>query len=215
MLTPPVSSLFSQVKALTLFVTHYPPLCELEHVYPEHVSNYHMAFLLNEPDIAADADGACACVRLLEMKTCLPVSMRTLQYIPADLPLEAFVCSFGRCRGGARVHHFLVPANWRGCRAELRPQCCPIGWHPRSYTAHSSTQSPGAGEHGQCQEVRLSLTLHFPRMQQLRLLAALYSAWCFCSSTNITPHVWSFPRRVGENTPHVFKRKIHHFLYTS
>ncbi|XP_056888147.1 DNA mismatch repair protein Msh3 isoform X1 [Takifugu flavidus] len=44
------------VKALTLFVTHYPPLCELEHVYPEHVSNYHMAFLLNEPDIAADAD---------------------------------------------------------------------------------------------------------------------------------------------------------------
>uniref|UniRef100_A0A665SZ52 DNA mismatch repair protein MSH3 n=1 Tax=Echeneis naucrates TaxID=173247 RepID=A0A665SZ52_ECHNA len=39
------------VKALTLFVTHYPPLCELERVYPEHVSNYHMAFLLNEPDI--------------------------------------------------------------------------------------------------------------------------------------------------------------------
>ncbi|XP_068559288.1 DNA mismatch repair protein Msh3 [Cebidichthys violaceus] len=44
------------VKALTLFVTHYPPLCELERVYPEHVSNYHMAFLLNEPDIAADTD---------------------------------------------------------------------------------------------------------------------------------------------------------------
>ncbi|XP_008279806.1 DNA mismatch repair protein Msh3 [Stegastes partitus] len=42
------------VKALTLFVTHYPPLCELERLYPEHVSNYHMAFLLNEPDIAAD-----------------------------------------------------------------------------------------------------------------------------------------------------------------
>lgn len=166
-----------------------------------------MAFLLNEPDIAADADGACACVRLLEMKTYLPVSMRTLQYIPTDLPLEAFMCSFGRCRGGARVHHFLVPANWRGRRAELWPQCCPIGWHPRSYTAHSSMQSPGAGEHGQCQEVRLSLTLHFPRMQQLRLLAALYSARCFCSPTNIAPHVWSFPRRVGENTPHVFKGK--------
>uniref|UniRef100_A0A8C9ZQX9 DNA mismatch repair protein MSH3 n=1 Tax=Sander lucioperca TaxID=283035 RepID=A0A8C9ZQX9_SANLU len=45
------------VKALTLFVTHYPPLCELERVYPEHVSNYHMAFLLNEPDIATDTDG--------------------------------------------------------------------------------------------------------------------------------------------------------------
>uniref|UniRef100_A0A3Q3MEC9 DNA mismatch repair protein MSH3 n=1 Tax=Labrus bergylta TaxID=56723 RepID=A0A3Q3MEC9_9LABR len=45
------------VKALTLFVTHYPPLCELERVYPQHVSNYHMAFLLNEPDIAMDTDG--------------------------------------------------------------------------------------------------------------------------------------------------------------
>ncbi len=47
------------MKAFTLFVTHYPPLCELERVYPEHVSNYHMAFLLNEPDIAADTDGTC------------------------------------------------------------------------------------------------------------------------------------------------------------
>uniref|UniRef100_A0A8D3E1Z3 MutS homolog 3 (E. coli) n=1 Tax=Scophthalmus maximus TaxID=52904 RepID=A0A8D3E1Z3_SCOMX len=45
------------VKALTLFVTHYPPLCELERAYPQHVSNYHMAFLLNEPDIATDTDG--------------------------------------------------------------------------------------------------------------------------------------------------------------
>ncbi|XP_068616934.1 DNA mismatch repair protein Msh3 [Brachionichthys hirsutus] len=45
-----------EVKALTLFVTHYPPLCDLERVYPEHVSNYHMAFLLNEPDIATDAE---------------------------------------------------------------------------------------------------------------------------------------------------------------
>ncbi|XP_040011812.1 DNA mismatch repair protein Msh3 isoform X2 [Xiphias gladius] len=44
------------VKALTLFVTHYPPLCELERAYPEHVSNYHMAFLLNEPDKAIDTD---------------------------------------------------------------------------------------------------------------------------------------------------------------
>ncbi|XP_068167936.1 DNA mismatch repair protein Msh3 isoform X2 [Antennarius striatus] len=46
----------TEVKALTLFVTHYPPLCELERVYPVHVSNYHMAFLLNEPDITADTE---------------------------------------------------------------------------------------------------------------------------------------------------------------
>nr|XP_029494366.1 DNA mismatch repair protein Msh3 isoform X2 [Oncorhynchus nerka] len=42
------------VKSLTLFVTHYPPLCELEKVFPLHVGNFHMAFLLNEPDIATD-----------------------------------------------------------------------------------------------------------------------------------------------------------------
>lgn len=47
-------SLPSKVKSLTLFVTHYPPLCELERLYPQHVSNYHMAFLLNEPDVADD-----------------------------------------------------------------------------------------------------------------------------------------------------------------
>ncbi|XP_069379604.1 DNA mismatch repair protein Msh3 isoform X3 [Paralichthys olivaceus] len=44
------------VKAQTLFVTHYPPLCELEQAYPRHVANYHMAFLLNDPDIATDTD---------------------------------------------------------------------------------------------------------------------------------------------------------------
>ncbi|XP_007897956.2 DNA mismatch repair protein Msh3 isoform X2 [Callorhinchus milii] len=38
------------VKSLTLFVTHYPPLCELERLYPENVRNYHMAFLLNEEE---------------------------------------------------------------------------------------------------------------------------------------------------------------------
>ncbi|KAI1900432.1 hypothetical protein AGOR_G00049880 [Albula goreensis] len=42
------------VKSLTLFVTHYPPLCELERVFPQHVGNFHMAFLLNEPAGQAD-----------------------------------------------------------------------------------------------------------------------------------------------------------------
>ncbi|XP_041042752.1 DNA mismatch repair protein Msh3 isoform X2 [Carcharodon carcharias] len=36
------------VKPLTLFVTHYPPVCELEKLYPQNIRNYHMAFLLNE-----------------------------------------------------------------------------------------------------------------------------------------------------------------------
>nr|XP_048311858.1 DNA mismatch repair protein Msh3 isoform X2 [Myodes glareolus] len=36
------------VRSLTLFVTHYPPICELEKCYPEQVGNYHMGFLVNE-----------------------------------------------------------------------------------------------------------------------------------------------------------------------
>ncbi|XP_051924781.1 DNA mismatch repair protein Msh3 isoform X2 [Hippocampus zosterae] len=44
--------LIRDVRCFTLFVTHYLPLCELERVYPQHVSNYHMSFLLNEPDVA-------------------------------------------------------------------------------------------------------------------------------------------------------------------
>uniref|UniRef100_A0A8V5GYX9 DNA mismatch repair protein MSH3 n=1 Tax=Melopsittacus undulatus TaxID=13146 RepID=A0A8V5GYX9_MELUD len=36
------------VESLTLFVTHYPSVCELEKVYPDRVGNYHMAFLVNE-----------------------------------------------------------------------------------------------------------------------------------------------------------------------
>ncbi|XP_060762961.1 DNA mismatch repair protein Msh3 isoform X3 [Neoarius graeffei] len=45
--------LIRDVRCLTLFVTHYPPLCELEKLYPCHVGNYHMAFLLNDPETAA------------------------------------------------------------------------------------------------------------------------------------------------------------------
>ncbi|XP_073480536.1 DNA mismatch repair protein Msh3 [Aquarana catesbeiana] len=36
------------VSSLTLFVTHYPPLCELERRYPACVGNYHMAFFVDE-----------------------------------------------------------------------------------------------------------------------------------------------------------------------
>ncbi|XP_056395363.1 DNA mismatch repair protein Msh3 isoform X2 [Hyla sarda] len=36
------------VTSLTLFVTHYPPLCELESCYSSVVGNYHMAFFIDE-----------------------------------------------------------------------------------------------------------------------------------------------------------------------
>ncbi|XP_038259774.1 DNA mismatch repair protein Msh3 isoform X3 [Dermochelys coriacea] len=38
------------VESLTLFVTHYPSICDLEKIYPEQVGNYHMAFLVNEEE---------------------------------------------------------------------------------------------------------------------------------------------------------------------
>ncbi|XP_059693076.1 DNA mismatch repair protein Msh3 isoform X4 [Haemorhous mexicanus] len=38
------------VQALTLFVTHYPSVCELQQLYPRAVGNYHTAFLLSEED---------------------------------------------------------------------------------------------------------------------------------------------------------------------
>uniref|UniRef100_A0A8C0AR82 DNA mismatch repair protein MSH3 n=1 Tax=Buteo japonicus TaxID=224669 RepID=A0A8C0AR82_9AVES len=44
------------VESLTLFVTHYPSVCELEKVYPEKVGNYHMAFLVNEEESAEQKD---------------------------------------------------------------------------------------------------------------------------------------------------------------
>ncbi|EOB01735.1 DNA mismatch repair protein Msh3, partial [Anas platyrhynchos] len=40
----------TDVESLTLFVTHYPSVCELEKIYPEKVGNYHMAFLVNEEE---------------------------------------------------------------------------------------------------------------------------------------------------------------------
>lgn len=43
------------VKSLTLFVTHYPPVCELEKRYPEQVGNYHMGFLVNEDGSKQDS----------------------------------------------------------------------------------------------------------------------------------------------------------------
>ncbi|XP_052499589.1 DNA mismatch repair protein Msh3 [Budorcas taxicolor] len=38
------------VESLTLFVTHYPPVCELEKSYSQQVGNYHMGFLVNEDE---------------------------------------------------------------------------------------------------------------------------------------------------------------------
>ncbi|KAM4808278.1 DNA mismatch repair protein Msh3 [Rhinophrynus dorsalis] len=45
------------VPSLTLFVTHYPPLCELEKKYAAHVGNYHMAFFLDEEESTDNGSG--------------------------------------------------------------------------------------------------------------------------------------------------------------
>ncbi|XP_037657353.1 DNA mismatch repair protein Msh3 isoform X1 [Choloepus didactylus] len=45
----------TDVKSLTLFVTHYPPVCELEKSYSQQVGNYHMGFLVNEDESKQDS----------------------------------------------------------------------------------------------------------------------------------------------------------------
>uniref|UniRef100_M3YB85 MutS homolog 3 n=1 Tax=Mustela putorius furo TaxID=9669 RepID=M3YB85_MUSPF len=45
------------VKSLTLFVTHYPPVCELEKSYLQQVGNYHMGFLITEDESKEDSVG--------------------------------------------------------------------------------------------------------------------------------------------------------------
>ncbi|KAM5300159.1 DNA mismatch repair protein Msh3 [Ctenodactylus gundi] len=44
------------VRSLTLFVTHYPPVCELEKRYPQQVGNYHMGFLVSEEEGLPEPD---------------------------------------------------------------------------------------------------------------------------------------------------------------
>ena len=39
------STVLLQVKALTLFVTHYPLLAEMESTYPGTVGNFHMSYV--------------------------------------------------------------------------------------------------------------------------------------------------------------------------
>ena len=39
---------FPQVRSLTLFVTHYPSLAELDAIFPNQVTNNHMAFMTSE-----------------------------------------------------------------------------------------------------------------------------------------------------------------------
>ena len=37
---------------MTIFVTHYPVVVQLEKSVPDHVSNYHMAYILDDADEA-------------------------------------------------------------------------------------------------------------------------------------------------------------------
>ncbi|XP_072038538.1 DNA mismatch repair protein Msh3-like [Amphiura filiformis] len=47
----------SEVQCLMLFVTHYPPLADLERLFPSHVANYHMSFLLHDKEEDGSDDG--------------------------------------------------------------------------------------------------------------------------------------------------------------
>ncbi|EFX62419.1 putative DNA mismatch repair ATPase Msh3, partial [Daphnia pulex] len=47
--------LVKQTKCITLFVTHYPVIVQLEDEFPGHVANYHMGYIL-ESEKADNAD---------------------------------------------------------------------------------------------------------------------------------------------------------------
>ena len=42
--------LVTQIKCVTLFVTHYPAVVELAEIFPENVVNFHMDYLVYTPD---------------------------------------------------------------------------------------------------------------------------------------------------------------------
>lgn len=48
------------MESLTLFVTHYPPVCELEKSYSQQVGNYHMGFLVTEDESKQDTGMKCS-----------------------------------------------------------------------------------------------------------------------------------------------------------
>ena len=63
---------------MTLFVTHYPPITEFARLYPDHVTNHHMSFLINDPDgQEVDSEGKhCkfdSFYRVVEKDVCLCV----------------------------------------------------------------------------------------------------------------------------------------------
>jgi DNA mismatch repair protein MSH3 len=41
---------FVQIKCITLFVTHYPVIVQLENEFPGHVANFHMGYLLESKE---------------------------------------------------------------------------------------------------------------------------------------------------------------------
>lgn len=107
-------SLCYKVKSLTLFVTHYPPLCELERLHPKHVANYHMAFLLNEPLAEAHAQGMCCVVCVKGAVGNISVKYYTqndliTHIIPAAICISALYLGCRKWRCHRRCHRNVVP----------------------------------------------------------------------------------------------------------
>ena len=50
---------YQKVSSLTVFVTHYPPLAQLEVIFPKHVTNNHMALMSSQE--AQDQPGHQQC----------------------------------------------------------------------------------------------------------------------------------------------------------
>ncbi|KAF8794799.1 DNA mismatch repair protein Msh3 like protein [Argiope bruennichi] len=85
--------IISEIKCFTLFVTHYPPVVELEKHYPENISVVHMGYILkdNESD---DSNGIETVIFLYNVvsgisKKSYGINVAALAGIPKDVLFEA------------------------------------------------------------------------------------------------------------------------------
>ncbi|CAL1278587.1 unnamed protein product [Larinioides sclopetarius] len=84
--------ILSEIKCCTLFVTHYPPVVELEKHYPENVSIVHMGYILkdNEDDLN-DIETVTFLYNVVSgvSKKSYGINVAALAGIPKDVLLEA------------------------------------------------------------------------------------------------------------------------------
>uniref|UniRef100_A0A8C1X8Q2 DNA mismatch repair protein MSH3 n=1 Tax=Cyprinus carpio TaxID=7962 RepID=A0A8C1X8Q2_CYPCA len=106
-----LESFIRDVRCMTLFVTHYPPLCELEHLYPQLVGNYHMAFLLNEPE--STSDGVYGIIYQLTLHQLLDLGLGYIYTLPFKILILLFLI-MNHYLALNQIMFFFLLLFWRG-----------------------------------------------------------------------------------------------------